>query len=182
MTHEDTLRWTLTDIEALKYVGPNVKIHRMAMIVCPEVVEVGEGTRISDFAFINGGAGSIRIGRFNTISPFVSITGGGRLISADYVGIAVGARVITGTHHYGSGKRISPLISEEGRCVIRGTTVLHNDVFIGANAIVHPNVVIGEGAIIGSGGLVLRDVAPWTINVGVPVRVIGQRPKIIKEE
>ena len=100
------------------------------------------------------------------------------MITEDYVGIATGARIITGTHHYGDGKRISPLIPIEDQYVIRGIIVMEKDVFIGANAIISPNVRIGEGAIIGSGGLVLKDVQPWTINVGVPVRVIGYRPKL----
>lgn len=167
----------LTDISRLKHMGPNVKIYEMAKIARPEVVEIGEGSQIDDFVFINGGNG-VRIGRYNHIASFVSIVGGGKLITGDYVGIAAGARIITGTHHYGNGKRISPLIPEEEQCVILGTVVLERDVFIGTNAIVHPNVTIGEGAIIGSGGLVLKDVEPWTINVGVPVRAISRRPKI----
>jgi galactoside O-acetyltransferase len=167
----------LTDMSCLKYVGPEVKIYDMAKIARPEVVEVGEGTQIDDFVFINGGDG-IKIGRYNHIASFVSIVGGGKLITGDYVGIAAGARIVTGTHHYGDGMRISPLIPEEEQCVIRGMIVLENDVFIGTNAIIHPNVTIGEGAIIGSGGLVLKDVAPWTINVGVPVRAIGFRPRL----
>ena len=149
----------------------------MAKIARPEVVEIGEGTQIDDFVFINGGNGVV-IGRFNHIASFVSVVGGGRLITGDYAGIGAGARIVTGTHHYGDGQRISPLIPEEEQCVIRGVVVLEKDVFVGTNAIIHPNVTIGEGAIIGSGGLVLQDVEPWTINVGVPVRVVGHRPRI----
>jgi len=167
----------LTDISRLKYIGPSVKIYEMAKIARPEVVELGDGTQIDDFVFINGGQG-IRIGQYNHIASFVSIIGGGRLTTGDYVGIAAGARIVTGTHHYGDGRRISPLIPEEEQCVIRGVVILEKDVFIGTNAIIHPNVTIGEGAIIGSGGLVLQDVEPWTINVGVPVRVIGYRPRL----
>ncbi|MFZ5919267.1 MAG: acyltransferase [Chloroflexota bacterium] len=167
----------LTDVSCLKHVGAGVKIYDMAKIVRPEMVEIGEGTQIDDFVFINGGRG-VRIGRYNHIASFVSIIGGGELITGDYVGLAAGVRVVTGTHHYGDGKRISPLIPEDEQCVIRGVIVLEKDVFVGTNAILHPNVTIGEGAIIGSGGLVLRDVEPWTINVGIPVQVIGYRPKI----
>ena len=170
----------LTDIPRLKYIGPNVKIYEMTKIARPEVVELGEGTQIDDFVFINGGNG-VKIGRYNHIASFVSVVGGGELITGDYVGIAAGARIVTGTHHYGDGRRISPLVPEEEQHVIRGVVVLEKDVFIGTNAIIHPNVTVGEGAIIGSGGLVLKDVEPWTINVGVPVRVVGHRPKVKKD-
>jgi galactoside O-acetyltransferase len=165
------------DLSPLKFVGPGVVLYESAKIARPEVVEIGEGSQIDDFVFINGGSG-VRIGRFNHIASFVSVIGGGELITGDYVGIAAGVRIVTGTHHYGEGKRISPLIPEEEQCVIRGTIVLERDVFVGTNAIIHPNVTVGEGAIIGSGGLVLKDVEPWTINVGVPVAVIGRRPPV----
>ena len=167
----------LTDISRLRSMGLGVKIYEMAKIARPEVVDIGAGTQIDDFVFINGGSGVI-IGRFNHIASFVSVVGGGQLITGDYAGIGAGARIVTGTHHYGDGQRISPLIPEEEQCVIRGIVVLEADVFVGTNAIIHPNVTIGEGAIIGSGGLVLKDVEPWTINIGVPVKVIGYRPRI----
>ncbi len=107
----------------------------MVKIVKGEVVEVDDGSQIDDFTFINGGAG-VRIGKFNHIASFVSIIGGGELVTGDFVGIATGARLITGTHHYGDGKRISPLIPPEEQCVVRGKIVLEKDVFIGANVII----------------------------------------------
>lgn len=170
-------RILLTNIKALKRLGENVRLYELARIVNAEFVEIGDGSQIDDFTFINGGRG-VSIGRFNHFASFVSVIGGGELETDDYVGIATGARIITGTHHYGEGARISPLIPEEQQHVIRGRIVLEKDVFVGANAVIHPNVTIGEGAIIGSCGLVLHDVEPWTINAGVPVRKIGMRPRI----
>lgn len=169
----------LTDVKKLKHCGENVKIFPLVKIIHPELVEIGEGTQIDDFTFINGGKGT-HIGKYNHIASFVSVVGGGELITGDFVGIATGSRIITGTHHYGQGQRISPLIPEEDQCVIRGKIILERDVFIGANVVVHPNVTIGEGAIVGSGSLVTKDIKPWTINVGAPAKVIGTRPKIVE--
>jgi galactoside O-acetyltransferase len=152
-------------------------IYELAKIARPEVVEIGEGTEIDDFVFINGGR-RVKLGRFNHIASFVSVIGSGELITGDYVVMAAGARILTGSHHYGDGKRMSPFVPIEDQCVLRGAIILEDDVFVGTNAIIHPNVTIGEGAIIGSGGLVLKDVEPWTINVGVPTRVIGHRPPV----
>jgi len=44
--------------------------------------------------------------------------------------------------------------------------------YIGAGAIILPGVKIGEGTIIGAGALVNKDVAPWTVVVGVPAREV----------
>lgn len=167
----------LSICDRLKHCGEGVRIYELAKIARPEVVEVGAGSQIDDFVFINGGERT-RIGKKNHIASFVSVVGGGVFESGDYVGIAAGVRIVTGTHHYGDGKRISPLIPPEEQMVIRGRVILEKDVFVGTNAIVHPGVCIGEGAIIGSGSLVLEDVVPWTICVGSPARVIGERPRI----
>lgn len=170
----------LFDEKKCKNLGKNVKIFPLVKIVHPEVVEIDDNTQIDDFNFINGGEG-IKIGKYNHIASFVSIIGGGKLITGDYVGIATGCRIITGTHHFGDGKRICPLIPEEEQYVIRGKIILEDDVFLGANVVVHPDVVIGEGAIIGSGSVVLKNVEPWTINVGAPCKQIGIRPKIMEK-
>jgi aminocyclitol acetyltransferase len=48
-----------------------------------------------------------------------------------------------------------------------------NDVWIGANAVVNASRVkiIGDGAIIGTGAVVLEDVPPFAVMVGIPARV-----------
>lgn len=50
-----------------------------------------------------------------------------------------------------------------------------NDVWIGDRVTIMDGVKIGDGAIIGSNALVTKDIAPYTINVGVPARVIRKR-------
>ena len=47
-------------------------------------------------------------------------------------------------------------------------------VLIGAGAKVLGNITIGEGAKIGSGSVVLEDVAPHSVVVGVPAKPVGQ--------
>jgi acetyltransferase-like isoleucine patch superfamily enzyme len=54
-------------------------------------------------------------------------------------------------------------------------TLIGNDVWIGANAIILPGVTIGDGAIIAAGSVVSRDVPPYAIVGGVPARVIRFR-------
>lgn len=43
-----------------------------------------------------------------------------------------------------------------------------HDVWIGHAAIIMPGVSVGTGAVVGSGAVVTKDVAPYTIVVGVP--------------
>lgn len=50
-----------------------------------------------------------------------------------------------------------------------------NDVWIGENVIILGNVKIGDGAIIGAGSIVTKDIEPYSINVGVPSKIIKYR-------
>jgi len=50
--------------------------------------------------------------------------------------------------------------------------IIEDDVWIGFNAIILKGVRIGRGAIIGAGSVVVKDVEPWTVNVGSPARFV----------
>lgn len=165
----------------LKHCGKDVTIYPLAKIVKPEVIEIGDYSIINDFTFIYGGNG-MKIGRYVHINCFVTIIGGGELILGNYCSIATGCRILTGTDTYHGGKRLSSALPLEQRNVIWGKVVLEKDVNIGVNVVIHPNVTIGEGAIIGSNSLVLKDVEPWTINVGSPCHKIAERPRVIVED
>lgn len=57
-----------------------------------------------------------------------------------------------------------------------------HDVWIGHGAIVLPGRTIGTGAVVGAGSIVTRDVAPYTIVVGNPARLVRRRfPEAIAE-
>lgn len=165
----------------LKKCGEDVKIYPLAKIVKPEVVEISDYSMIDDFTFIYGGEGT-KIGRYVHIASFVSIIGGGELELGDYAVLACGSRILTGTDAYYGGKRMSTALPEEQRNVVRGRVVIEKDAFVGTNAVIHPNVTIGRGAIIGSNSLALKDVEPWSINVGNPCRKVGGRPRVVVED
>jgi acetyltransferase-like isoleucine patch superfamily enzyme len=50
-----------------------------------------------------------------------------------------------------------------------------HDVWIGENVIIMDGVTVGNGAILAAGSVVTKDVAPYAIVGGVPVRVIRKR-------
>ena len=160
-----------------KKAGKNLKIFEYAKIIKPEVIEIGDNSEIDDFTFINGGKG-IKIGRYVHISRFVSVIGGGELYLGDYTVLADGARILTGTDSYHGGTRMSTCLPLEQRNLKVSYVRIEKDAFVGTNSVVHPDVTIGEGAIIGSNSLVLKDIEPWTINVGSPCRVIKKRPRL----
>lgn len=55
------------------------------------------------------------------------------------------------------------------------TVVIGNDVWIGDNAYIKAGVQVGSGAVIGAHAVVTKDVAPYSIVVGVPAYEIRKR-------
>lgn len=54
-------------------------------------------------------------------------------------------------------------------------TVIGNDVWIGHGAVIKAGVQVGHGAVIGSGAVVVKDVPPYAVVVGVPAKVLKYR-------
>lgn len=55
---------------------------------------------------------------------------------------------------------------------IKSSITLDDDCWLGAGVIVLPGITIGKCAIIGSGAVVTKDVAPYTVVAGVPAKII----------
>ena len=54
----------------------------------------------------------------------------------------------------------------------KGSVIIHDDVWIGDKATILAGVTIGRGAIIGANAVVTKDVPPYSIAVGSPIRII----------
>jgi galactoside O-acetyltransferase len=160
----------------LAHVGKDTEVFYWALILKPEVIEIGDGSRIDDYCRLEGGMG-LKIGRYVHIASFASILGGGEAELGDCSGMAQGARVVTGSGH--PCEEHFPLRMLEGDPYhrMRGRNVLGPYSFIAANAVVMPNVTVGEGAVVAAGAVATKDVPPWTVVAGVPARVIGERKK-----
>ncbi|MCR5746917.1 MAG: CatB-related O-acetyltransferase [Lachnospiraceae bacterium] len=54
-------------------------------------------------------------------------------------------------------------------------TSIGSDVWLGNDVRIMGGVTIGDGAVVGAGALVIRDLPPYSINVGVPAKTIRYR-------
>ncbi len=164
-------------LRKLKHCGKEVKIYNKAQLVKPEVISIGDYSQIDDFVWILGGQG-IEIGRRCHISAFSSIVGGGKFFMEDYTALCCGCRIITGTDDLSEGKAlISSGIPLEFRSVKRSFVRVSKFSALATNVVVFPGVSVGEGTIVGAGSIVNKDLEPWGIYCGRPLRRIGERPK-----
>ena len=66
-------------------------------------------------------------------------------------------------------------LSKTNKIVEEKPIIIGNDVFIGANVTILDGVTIGDGAVIGAGAVVSKDIPPYAIAVGSPIRVLRYR-------
>ncbi|MBD2201176.1 acetyltransferase [Calothrix sp. FACHB-1219] len=71
----------------------------------------------------------------------------------------------------------SPDFADKG-----GDVIIGDKVWIAYRAIILPGVNIGEGAVIGAGSVISRSIAPYSIVIGNPARVIGERSRHLTYE
>ena len=136
----------------------------------PDGVSVGRRTSILESVLINANRGSVVVGDDSWLGPFCLLYGNGDIRIGDGVLVAGHTSINTVSHH---AERVDIPISEQGTEI--APVVIHDDVWIGLNAVILQGVTIGRGAIIGAGAVVTRDIPAWSVVCGVPAKVVRSR-------
>jgi acetyltransferase-like isoleucine patch superfamily enzyme len=161
---------------------------RRVSIGSRSLIQVAAGARLS---FGNG----VVVGREVELSPRSTITVGDFTSIQDrciILGeVSVGANVVfapnvfisSGTHHFM--ERPAWLIRDQDALVAdpaHSVTVprqlpiaIHDDCWIGINAVVMRGTTIGRGSIIGANSVVTASVEPYSVVAGAPARLVGRR-------
>jgi acetyltransferase-like isoleucine patch superfamily enzyme len=109
-------------------------------------VDVGVETWVGPWVLLDGSGGELHIG------AFCSISAGVHIYTHDTVEWAISGGLLP---------RRTATVRIGDRC------------HIGAQTVVTAGVTIGDGCVVGSNSLVNRDVAPASVVVGSPARVVG---------
>jgi acetyltransferase-like isoleucine patch superfamily enzyme len=157
---------------------------------CP--ISIGRGTKIADGAVVSTetwgeiiigerceiyrGAllltygGRIKIGDDCSVNPYSVLYGHGGLTIGNGVRIAAHTVIIPANHGFSDVSR--PIYQQSSS---KKGIVIEDDVWIGTGVRILDGVTIRTGAVIGAGAVVTKDVPPFTVNAGVPSRVIADR-------
>ena len=169
-------------VSKLKKKGVGVKIYPCAKICSPERVEIGDHTRLCDYALIHPEQGQITIGRYCDFEPYSLIWGAGRMIIGDFVNFGPGMKIMGNSYEYRDGDIAVGTVEQTHSSIINGDLVIEDHVYFGADVTVLAGVhKIGEGAFVGAQALVTHDLEPWGVYVGSPARKIGERPRCAKD-
>lgn len=93
----------------------------------------------------------------------------GRGVILGYGGLAI---VIHSDSVIGEGTHIDQGVTIGGNARDAGVATIGRDVYIGAGAKILGPISIGDGAVIGANAVVVADVPPHSVAVGVPARIV----------
>ena len=115
-------------------------------------------------------ANNISLGSNVGINSNSYLNGVGGLEIEDFVLIGNNVTISSGKHPI-DGK--FPSVFE--RVSIPSKIKICRGTWIGAGAVIMPGVILGEGSVIGANAVVTKNTEPFSINVGIPARMIGER-------
>lgn len=135
------------------------------------VLELGPRCRLEAGVVLHPYGGSIRLGHDVYLGPGTVVYGHGGVEIGDECLVAMHCRILSSEHE------LAPAgVAVRSRPDIPKATRLGRDVWLGAGVTVLGGVTIGDGCVVGAGAVVSRDLPAHSIAVGVPARVVGQRP------
>ncbi len=155
--------------------GDEIYISRKCSIYSPDKIILGSHVRIDDFCILSG---NIIIHDYVHISAYVSLFAGHSKIEIEsYSGISSRCAVYAESDDYSGEFMINPMIPDKYRHIQSGKVNIGKYVVVGTGGTILPGVTIAEGASIGAMSLINRDIAPWTINFGIPCRKVKDRSR-----
>lgn len=162
----------------LKSVGENVMISRKCSIYGGENITIGNHVRIDDFCILSG---DITIGNYVHISAYCALYGKAGIRIGNFCGMSARSTIFSASDDFSGEFMISPMVPQNLTRLDTGTVIMNDFCQIGTNSVVMPGVIFGEGAICGALSFVSDNLNDWTINVGIPCRMIKTRQKRAKE-
>lgn len=179
-------------------------IEHNVRLLSPANIRLGEKVYIDAGCYLNALPGGISIGAGTSLMhgtifhvfnyrdlPHAGITVGKNCFFGEYTcirgqgGVKIGDGVYTGTqvqiaavnHVFADPNQF---IKDQG--ITADGITIEDDVWLGSGVTIVDGVTIGKGTIVGAGAVVSKNIPPYSIAVGVPARVIGDRrdPEAVK--
>ncbi len=162
----------------LKTVGKDVLISRKASFYRPEMITIGDHTRIDDFAFISG---AVTLGAYVHVAPFCALVGGeddsAGIVLDDYSGLSGNVMIYAVSDDYSGEYMTNPTVPQALTNVTRARVTLGRFAIVGASSVLLPGAALGEGTAVGAMSLVTHSLPGWKICAGKPARPLRDRSR-----
>ncbi|MDD4929081.1 MAG: acyltransferase [Gallionella sp.] len=162
-----------------KSLGLDVKISDKASIYNPELMEVGDYTRIDDFCVISG---KVTLGRNVHVAIFCNIGGGELGVTLeDFSGLAYGCHVFTQSDDYSGRTLTNPTVPDKYKRETKSAVLIKRHSIVGTSSVILPGVTLEEGTSVGAMSLVSKSTEPWTVYFGIPAKRLKSRRRELLE-
>ena len=159
----------------LKSYGENVLISKKCSLYSPELISIGDNVRIDDFCILSG---KITIKNYIHIAAYSALYGSDIGIEInDFANISSRNCIYSVSDDYSGDSMTNPMIPDKFKKLNKGKVVIDKHVIIGSNSLIMPGVTLNEGCAVGAFSFVNNDCEAWTINAGVPCKIIKKRSK-----
>lgn len=108
---------------------------------------------------------NLEVGEHSCVGPNTQLYNKARIVLKNNVVVSQESFLCTASHD----------ITDNKHPLITAPIVIGDRAWVAARAYVGPGVTIGEGAVVGATASVYKDVEPWTVVGGNPVKVIKKR-------
>jgi acetyltransferase-like isoleucine patch superfamily enzyme len=135
-----------------------------------DLLDVGPECELCLGVELNSWGGRIKIGRRVFLGPYTVIYGHGGVEIGDHTLVSMHCCIMSSNHSVPAREKI---IRHEPDIPL--PTKIGRDVWLGAGVKVLGGVTIGDGSVVGAGAVVTKDLPAYSIAVGVPAHVIGER-------
>ena len=126
---------------------------------------LGRQSVIESYCCINNAVGDVVIGDYTRIGIHNTIIG--PVTIGNHVNLAQSITVTALNHNFDDANK---RIDEQG--VSTSQTVIDDDVWIGANAVILSGITISTHSVVAAGAVVTKDVPPHSLVAGVPAKII----------
>jgi galactoside O-acetyltransferase len=159
--------------------GRNVRVSERASIYEPELMTIGDNSRVDDFCVLSG---EIVLGRNVHLAVYNNLTAGRSSITlGDFSTLAYGCHLVAQSDDYSGETMVNTTIPDKFKRETSEPIVIGRQVVLGTATIVLPGVHIAEGTSAGARTLFTNSTEPWTIYVGTPARKLRDRSKALLE-
>lgn len=163
----------------LKKYGKNVLISKKASIYGAANISIGDNVRIDDFCILSG---KIEIRSFVHIAAYTALYGGeAGIFIEDFANLSSRICVYSISDDYSGETMTNPMVPDKYKNVESKPVYIKQHTIVGSTSIILPGVVVEEGSSFGSFSFINHDSEPWSVNVGIPFKKIGNRSKNLLE-
>ncbi|ADZ21159.1 virginiamycin A acetyltransferase [Clostridium acetobutylicum] len=146
------------------------------------MINISSNDSIRSFVFQNGDKKDfplLTIGRNSYINDMdIQVSPGSEIVNihiGNYCSIGYKVMLLVDRNHDYKSISTAPILEIERKLHRKGQIIIGHDVWIGNNVIILSGVRIGNGAVIGAGTVVTKNVPPYAIAVGNPMKIIKYR-------